>query len=137
MIEQQYHNNKKTKTNSINLPKTVSPNDKILDNNQIDKTNNIYNTVNYRDISKEYCKRINKKRNDYLQNELIKFETINIRSFNEDKRDCIIELMDELNVHIMGLAETNFSNKKKGRYIMGQRTKYVGYFSEKTNRATG
>ncbi|CAB4435502.1 unnamed protein product [Rhizophagus irregularis] len=135
--EQQFSKNKKTKNNSNNLPKTVSPDDEILDNNQIDNTNNIYNTVNYRDISKEYRKRVDKKRIDYIQNELIKFGTINIRSFNEDKRDCIIELMDELNVHIMGLAETNFSNKKKGRYIMGQRTKYVGYFSEKTNRATG
>ncbi|CAB4433867.1 unnamed protein product [Rhizophagus irregularis] len=120
MIEQQFSKNKKTKNNSNNLPTTVSPNDEILDNNQIDNANNIYNTVNYRDISKEYRKSVDKKQIDYMQNELIKFGTINIRSFNEDKRDCIIELMDELNVHVMGLAETNFSNKKKGRYIMGQ-----------------
>ncbi|CAB4425786.1 unnamed protein product [Rhizophagus irregularis] len=102
--EQQFAKNKNTKNNSNNLPKTVSPDDEILDNNQIDNTNKYINTVNYHDISKDIVNRVDQKRIDYIQNELIKFGTINIRSFNEDKRDCIIELMDELNVHIMGFS---------------------------------
>ncbi|CAB5350794.1 unnamed protein product [Rhizophagus irregularis] len=66
--------------------------------------------------------------------DIIKIASLNIKGITDVKKQFLIDILDEYNITILGLSETNISNKMAKHSFNFYRNNYVTYFAnEETN----
>lgn len=82
-------------------------------------------------IEKQKQKRSNDnlERNDNLYNNTpLRISTLNVRGVNNNKMDFIVDHMNDNNIGILGISETNLQNRNI-KYVFRNNDKYTGYFT--------